>query len=491
MLLLLDAAVLRFAAFVPLTLLQEQCAATHARRLLDGQRAREGYYPHRRCTRGSGGREISCVGRECDSGFLRALVFLAESKRDINLGEQLTPLKKNAIWLEEWLGPESNGYLLRFIFNVYTTDRWGRADRPPPNQYEYSLSSEHLQKLLRGAEKGIQLSNLKLRMQARPSATEPISTYLHSWLFTKKHALKTVNPPTNFVPPMNVDSDKAMALNAVSGMFYHSPHVPWRNEVDEKKHSLTARLWLGPESNGPFPQPTGTTNAGTDPLLPSRYPLNCLARYPPIRPASDGVQFEGKNSSVLPYDTSQHQRIIAPSDNTDLRDSGAAPMLRLYGPSYDHNPRPQLYCQPQRNEDWARGLDPVGAASGPATDWRPLLLLPASGTPGQNSQHNFPWNYHHPMTNITGGTFIGGNVTHIRHHGEAGLHILHRATAGDALHASAERYPQPQCHPNTRTKLLEVLSEWAHTMKPVKTRPIGRFRDWPTLSDEPPRSHTQ
>ncbi|KAJ7725809.1 hypothetical protein B0H16DRAFT_1253240, partial [Mycena metata] len=35
-----------------------------------------------------------------------------------------------------------------------------------------------------------------------------------------------------------------------------------------------------------------------------------------------------------------------------------------------------------------------------------------------------------------------------------------------AFHDSAERYPQPQCHPETRTKLLEVLSQWAHSMKP-------------------------
>ncbi|KAJ7882699.1 hypothetical protein B0H13DRAFT_1629357, partial [Mycena leptocephala] len=41
------------------------------------------------------------------------------------------------------------------------------------------------------------------------------------------------------------------------------------------------------------------------------------------------------------------------------------------------------------------------------------------------------------------------------------LHILHRAIAGDAFYDSAERFPQPRCHPETRKKLLDVLWNWA------------------------------
>ncbi|KAJ7242262.1 hypothetical protein C8J57DRAFT_1084444 [Mycena rebaudengoi] len=44
-----------------------------------------------------------------------------------------------------------------------------------------------------------------------------------------------------------------------------------------------------------------------------------------------------------------------------------------------------------------------------------------------------------------------------------GLHILHRAIADDALHDSAERYPQPRCHPETRKRLLDILWQWALT----------------------------
>ncbi|KAJ6570918.1 hypothetical protein DFH09DRAFT_1246855 [Mycena vulgaris] len=42
-----------------------------------------------------------------------------------------------------------------------------------------------------------------------------------------------------------------------------------------------------------------------------------------------------------------------------------------------------------------------------------------------------------------------------------GLHILCRAAANDASHDSAERYPQPRCHPETRTEIIEGLHSWS------------------------------
>jgi ABC-type dipeptide/oligopeptide/nickel transport system ATPase component len=47
-----------------------------------------------------------------------------------------------------------------------------------------------------------------------------------------------------------------------------------------------------------------------------------------------------------------------------------------------------------------------------------------------------------------------------------GLHILHRAIAGDAFHDSAERYPQPRCHPETRMEMLDELENWARGNEP-------------------------
>ncbi|KAJ7436929.1 hypothetical protein FB451DRAFT_186093 [Mycena latifolia] len=65
-----------------------------------------------------------------------------------------------------------------------------------------------------------------------------------------------------------------------------------------------------------------------------------------------------------------------------------------------------------------------------------------------------------PPQAIHGGTFITAqNVNH--RHGEIGIHILHRAVALEALYDSAESFPQPRCHPETRTSLLDTLYHWA------------------------------
>ncbi|KAJ7450399.1 hypothetical protein FB451DRAFT_1146328 [Mycena latifolia] len=64
-----------------------------------------------------------------------------------------------------------------------------------------------------------------------------------------------------------------------------------------------------------------------------------------------------------------------------------------------------------------------------------------------------------PSQAIHGGTFITAeNINHC--HGETGIHILHRAVALEALYDSAESFPQPKCHPETRTEILDDLYSW-------------------------------
>ncbi|KAJ7204824.1 hypothetical protein GGX14DRAFT_646452 [Mycena pura] len=64
---------------------------------------------------------------------------------------------------------------------------------------------------------------------------------------------------------------------------------------------------------------------------------------------------------------------------------------------------------------------------------------------------------HAPRTSINGGTFIGGNVNHIQRSGEP---------AGDATHNSEDRFSEPRCHPETRTKMLDVLWKWTSGTEP-------------------------
>ncbi|KAJ7855875.1 hypothetical protein B0H14DRAFT_3865092 [Mycena olivaceomarginata] len=59
-----------------------------------------------------------------------------------------------------------------------------------------------------------------------------------------------------------------------------------------------------------------------------------------------------------------------------------------------------------------------------------------------------------------GGTFITADTVNHRQ-GETGINILHRAVALEALYDSADSFPQPRCHPQTRTKMLNGLYNWA------------------------------
>ncbi|KAJ6456912.1 hypothetical protein C8R45DRAFT_568786 [Mycena sanguinolenta] len=43
------------------------------------------------------------------------------------------------------------------------------------------------------------------------------------------------------------------------------------------------------------------------------------------------------------------------------------------------------------------------------------------------------------------------------HRGESGIQILHHSVALAAIHNSVESYPQPRCHPETRTRMLDDL----------------------------------
>ncbi|KAJ6573607.1 hypothetical protein B0H10DRAFT_2237055 [Mycena sp. CBHHK59/15] len=72
------------------------------------------------------------------------------------------------------------------------------------------------------------------------------------------------------------------------------------------------------------------------------------------------------------------------------------------------------------------------------------------------STHRLRHTQYEPATTINGGTFVD-----IQRNGESGINILHRAVALEALHDSADSFPQPRCHPETRTEMLDELWEWS------------------------------
>ncbi|KAJ7722069.1 hypothetical protein DFH07DRAFT_1007248 [Mycena maculata] len=50
-----------------------------------------------------------------------------------------------------------------------------------------------------------------------------------------------------------------------------------------------------------------------------------------------------------------------------------------------------------------------------------------------------------------------------------GMNILYRYVAMEALHDSGERFPEPACHPGTRTQILEDLRAWSIDTTPEST----------------------
>ncbi|KAF9071168.1 hypothetical protein BDP27DRAFT_533464 [Rhodocollybia butyracea] len=80
----------------------------------------------------------------------------------------------------------------------------------------------------------------------------------------------------------------------------------------------------------------------------------------------------------------------------------------------------------------------------------------------ERSDGYLPPNYSQPTTTINDCTFVSNT-----RQGEKGIDRLHNMAALEALHDSADSYPQPQCHPETRTKMLEDLQEWSRETDPA------------------------
>ncbi|KAJ7117033.1 hypothetical protein C8R44DRAFT_674327, partial [Mycena epipterygia] len=57
-------------------------------------------------------------------------------------------------------------------------------------------------------------------------------------------------------------------------------------------------------------------------------------------------------------------------------------------------------------------------------------------------------------------------MTQVTSYGEAGIDRLCRYVVMEALHNSVERFPEPACHPGTRTEKLEQLISWSIDTSP-------------------------
>ncbi|KAF7372932.1 putative nwd2 protein [Mycena sanguinolenta] len=63
-----------------------------------------------------------------------------------------------------------------------------------------------------------------------------------------------------------------------------------------------------------------------------------------------------------------------------------------------------------------------------------------------------------PLHDLGSGLLIHQNIHQYR---DRGIDIMHRSVALEAIHDSMDSFPQPRCHPETRTKMLGDLRGWA------------------------------
>ncbi|KAJ7028929.1 hypothetical protein C8F04DRAFT_48621 [Mycena alexandri] len=76
--------------------------------------------------------------------------------------------------------------------------------------------------------------------------------------------------------------------------------------------------------------------------------------------------------------------------------------------------------------------------------------------------HGLHPSFHSPSTHPPSshrGIYITAQNVHDRR-GESGIDVLHRAVALEALYDSTDGFPQPNCHPETRTEMLDALYNW-------------------------------
>ncbi|KAJ7640746.1 hypothetical protein DFH06DRAFT_621228 [Mycena polygramma] len=112
-------------------------------------------------------------------------------------------------------------------------------------------------------------------------------------------------------------------------------------------------------------------------------------------------------------------------------------------------------------------FEPVGAAplfaahsmSGGETPHETSMVLP-------NLRKFQP----HPAQPFYSSNFLSAESITVNNPGTFGINTLHRAAALEALFDSADSYPQPRCHPETRTEMLDNLYHW--TIKDKSSRSI-------------------
>ncbi|KAJ6555410.1 hypothetical protein DFH09DRAFT_1165320 [Mycena vulgaris] len=238
-----------------------------------------------------------------------------------------------------------------------------------------------------------------------------------------------------------------------------------RRIVAPVPYDASSRPRLLPRGSSDF-QGHSVPSASTSSAL---IPTSELSRLDPFDPWPNPrypIHFQYSNFSVQPR---QDARVPFPPDDYSLPNIEPSP------------PAPDCGVNPFVNRPYSFNYQELRNISGehdhqnfpptPAIHYALPDLQPApNNIPAYGGNALTAYSNHleaDPAPSIHNGTFINAqNVHHNYRQGETGINILHRAVALEALHDSADSFPQPKCHPETRKKMLDDLWEYATNPQP-------------------------
>ncbi|KAJ7090129.1 hypothetical protein C8R44DRAFT_861333 [Mycena epipterygia] len=295
---------------------------------------------------------------------------------------------------------------------------WTPPRDNPPHDPRTSISASPLSS---------SLSDPSLYLFSPPGVEFPQSSFLHPLRSQDSYNASSRHVYTNLhdLDPLPTVEDPS--IEYPSGF---DPRLD-NSGAGESVETLTSAMdygsqYMSGESSQDFPDDRGLSLPNPSAVIPCH-------DYPTSQPQS---QFWGLFDSSSTIDDSQDPR--------------AASHGGLYPESTNRLPLPGDMTEP-----------PFGV------DVAPINYL---GFLGQQSQQV-------TQAIINDGNFIAaGNVNNIAGNlnnrnvnniqGESGFHILHRAAANNASHDAGDRYPQPRCHPETRTDILAALHNWSSEEDP-------------------------
>ncbi|KAJ7146538.1 hypothetical protein C8R44DRAFT_898519 [Mycena epipterygia] len=186
----------------------------------------------------------------------------------------------------------------------------------------------------------------------------------------------------------------------------------------------------------------------------------------------DGYELPGiarnlRPARPAPYDMSSCPRLPTISSDHDERSGPISASSGALIPSLSGSPsHPHSTLEPTSSS-------PSFIGPGPLPDLEPPHEYPDPWLGGESRResNSLPRSdrFHGEPAQSFGGiiNIIAENVNHSHRYlkkekrRKQGIDTLHRHAALEAFYDSADSFPQPRCHPETRTKILDDLYEWA------------------------------